>query len=141
VHRAEFNGNTVCIKALRAYSQDTRGATKRVRLAVVFSPRTTAKNWGWQAFLREVVVWKRLRHPNIVPFLGVPDKIPPFEIVCEWMENGKITDYVLHHPLADPVDLVSGPMSVVTAWLISNIAVVGRDRRASLPPLMRDHTW
>ncbi|KAF9644732.1 kinase-like protein, partial [Thelephora ganbajun] len=46
-------------------------------------------------FYREVVVWKRLQHPNIVPFLGVPTKTPPpFEFVCNWMENGRITKYM-----------------------------------------------
>ena len=58
-------------------------------------------------FYREVIVWKRLQHPNIVPFLGVPAKIPPFEIVCDWMENDKITEYVRKNPGVDRVGLVS----------------------------------
>ena len=62
---------------------------------------------------REVVVWKRLQHPNIVPFLGVPSKVPLFEIVCEWMENGRITGYVKEHPEADRVGLVSKSDSTV----------------------------
>ena len=52
-------------------------------------------------------MWKRLKHPNIVHFLGVPTKIPPFEIVCEWMDNDKITEYVRKNPGVDRIDLVS----------------------------------
>ena len=54
------------------------------------------------------MVWKRLQHPNIVPFLGVPTKIPQFEIVHDWMENGTITEYIRKNPGVDRVDLVSG---------------------------------
>ena len=66
-------------------------------------------------FYKEVIVWKRLRHPNIVPFLGVPTKIPPFEIVYEWMENDRITDYVRKNPGVDRIVLVSGFVPVITA--------------------------
>ena len=65
-------------------------------------------------FYKEVVVWKRLRHPNIVPFLGVPTIIPPFEIVCDWMDNHRITDYVKKNPEVDCVDLVSGFVPAIT---------------------------
>ena len=58
-------------------------------------------------FYREVIVWRRLQHPNIVPFLGVPAKMPPFEIVFDWMENGGITEYVRKNPEVDRVGLVS----------------------------------
>ena len=59
-------------------------------------------------------MWKRLQHPNIVPFLGVPTKIPPFEIVREWMENDWITAYVRKHPEVDHIGLVSEFVVTVT---------------------------
>lgn len=52
-------------------------------------------------------MWKWLQHPNIVPFLGVPAKLPPFEIICDWMENGRITDYLKKYPQEDRIGLVS----------------------------------
>ena len=52
-------------------------------------------------------MWKRLQHPNIVPFRGVPTGTSqPLEIVCDWMKNGTITQYVRVHPQADRVGLV-----------------------------------
>ena len=52
-------------------------------------------------------MWKRLQHPNIVPFLGIPAKTPALEIVCDWMEHGTITEYVKKNPAVDRIDLVS----------------------------------
>ena len=52
-------------------------------------------------------MWKRLKHPNIVPFLGVLISVPPLGIVHDWMENGTITDYVRKHPQLDRAGLVS----------------------------------
>ena len=66
-------------------------------------------------FYREVVAWKRLQHPNIVPFLGVPMKVLPFEIVSVWMENGRITEYMRKNPEVDRINLVSKFIPIVTA--------------------------
>ena len=50
-------------------------------------------------------MWKRLKHPNIVPFLGVTRE--PLQIVSEWMPNGTLTHYVEKTPGADRISLVS----------------------------------
>ena len=95
-------------------------------------------------FYKEVIVWKRLRHPNIVPFLGVPTNIPPFEIVCDWMDNHRITDYVRKYPGVDRVDLASGfvpqPPSRPNVFM-SNFTAVGCGGRPLLPPLVQCDTW
>ena len=58
-------------------------------------------------FYREVIVWKRLQHPNIVPFLGVPTGSPSqFEVVYDCTEGPKITTYVAEHPDVDRTALV-----------------------------------
>lgn len=72
---------------------------------------------GWQIFFREVVVWKRLHHPNIVPFLGIPSKVLRLEIICEWMENDRITEYAKKHPGVDHVGLVSSSVPTLTISL------------------------
>ena len=56
-------------------------------------------------------MWRRLQHPNIVPFLGVPSPIPqPFEVACGLTENGRITEYVRKNPAVDRIGLVSGSL-------------------------------
>lgn len=43
-------------------------------------------------FCKEAVVWKRLNHPNIVPFRGVT--FDPLQLVSEWMSGGELRKYV-----------------------------------------------
>jgi serine/threonine protein kinase len=60
-----------------------------------------------QSFFKEAVVWKRLKHPNIIPFLGVT--MNPLQFVSEWMPNGTLTRYVTGNPSANRIALVSQP--------------------------------
>jgi serine/threonine protein kinase len=50
-----------------------------------------------QSFRNEVVTWKCLRHPNIVPFLGISD-IFPVCVVSEWMSGGTISAFLAEYP-------------------------------------------
>ena len=111
---------------------------------VSFSPlATVTEHLGWQKLYGELVLWRRLQHPNIVPVLGVTTETPlSFEIVCGWMENGSITEYMDEHPQVDCIDLVSGFVSsTTTPSRMSNIAAAGRGEWSLLPPLIRDYTW
>ncbi|EIN07824.1 kinase-like protein, partial [Punctularia strigosozonata HHB-11173 SS5] len=58
-------------------------------------------------FCKEAIVWKRLDHPNVVPFLGVA---PGYQacIVSEWMDHGDVMSYLKQHPRADRVELITG---------------------------------
>ena len=115
MREAEINGEKVCIKGLRTYAQGNDDTIKKVRPSVIRHWGAPLKRLDRQKFYEEVVVWKRLQHPNIVPCLGVPTgRWPPFEIVCSWMENGKITDYVGKYPDVDRINLVSVFASTVT---------------------------
>ena len=49
---------------------------------------------GLQRFCREGVAWKHLRHPNILPLLGVTLGEHRFAMVSEWMENGNINRFL-----------------------------------------------
>ena len=57
-------------------------------------------------------MWKRLKHPNVVPFLGVT--IDPFQFVSEWMPNGTLTHYVTKNPGANRIALVSPFSTIIT---------------------------
>ena len=57
-------------------------------------------------FCREVVLWGALRHPNVLPLLGVTMNEGQFAIISEWMVNGTIKDFIKEHREANPFELV-----------------------------------
>ena len=59
-----------------------------------------------QRFCREAVSWKHLRHPNILPLLGVTVSEHQFALVSEWMENGNINDFIERYRHVNRVELV-----------------------------------
>ena len=66
---------------------------------------TPAQDRLWaQLFLRNAVMWKRLSHPNIVPFVGVT--MDPLQIVTKWMLNGTLTEFIEENPGANRISLV-----------------------------------
>ena len=50
-------------------------------------------------------MWKRLNHPNIVPFKGVT--FEPLQLVSEWMDCGELREYLRTHSGANLISLVS----------------------------------
>ncbi|KAH0861652.1 hypothetical protein HID58_089913 [Brassica napus] len=69
VHRAEWHGSDVAVKILM--EQDFHA--ERVN-----------------EFLREVAIMKRLRHPNIVLFMGAVTQPPNLSIVTEYLSRGSL---------------------------------------------------
>ncbi|KAK9723860.1 hypothetical protein RND81_05G030700 [Saponaria officinalis] len=69
VHRAEWDGSEVAVKILM--EQD-------------FHPERCKE------FLREVAIMKRLRHPNIVLFMGAVTEPPNLAIVTEYLCRGSL---------------------------------------------------
>ena len=55
------------------------------------------------------MTWKGLRHPNVLPLLGVTMTDNRFVMISDWMENGCITEFVNAHPEADRLELVRLP--------------------------------
>ena len=55
-------------------------------------------------------MWKRLKHRNIVPLLGITPA--PLQLISEWMPGGDLTEYIKKYPGADQLDLVSTPAVV-----------------------------
>ena len=60
-----------------------------------------------QRFCKEFVPWKALRHPNLLPLLGVIMTKTMFAMVSEWMPNGNINEFVTAHRDANRFELVS----------------------------------
>ncbi|KAF9789485.1 kinase-like domain-containing protein [Thelephora terrestris] len=57
-------------------------------------------------FCKEVVTWKSLRHPNILPLLGVNMDGLHFSMVSEWMKNGNIDEFLTENPGANRLGLL-----------------------------------
>ncbi|KAF7319102.1 Kinase-like protein [Mycena chlorophos] len=79
VYRASYANRPVALKHMRHFlhgpSSDPREKTR---------------------FLREALVWRQLRHPHILPFLGLDKETFPasFSMVSPWMENGTVMKYL-----------------------------------------------
>ncbi|KAF9779192.1 kinase-like domain-containing protein [Thelephora terrestris] len=58
-------------------------------------------------FCREVVAWRHLRHPNILPLLGVDLKGQRLAMVSEWMDQGNINEYVKTHKEVNRLQLLN----------------------------------
>ena len=57
-------------------------------------------------FCKEVVTWNALRHPNVLPLLGVTMSKNRFVMVSEWMERGNINEFVKVETKVDRLGLV-----------------------------------
>jgi len=53
-----------------------------------------------------VVTWKSLRHPNVLPLIGVMMSETRFAMISDWMVNGNINYFVRAHPSVNRVELV-----------------------------------
>ncbi|KAF9022764.1 kinase-like protein [Hymenopellis radicata] len=54
-------------------------------------------------YCHEALLWRQLRHPNVLPFLGVRDDLfsPSFCLISPWMINGNIMEFLRKHPEHD----------------------------------------
>ena len=65
-------------------------------------------------------MWKSLRHPNVVPRMGVTMTETHFAMVSEWMVNGNIKEFMKAHPDEDRLGLVGVPFKVASSPLQVN---------------------
>ena len=87
-----YEGRQVAIKVVRVYLTDDLDMIRSVSVLLY----TIASIWRGesQRFCREGVAWRYLRHPNILPLLGVTLNEHRFAMVSEWMENGNINGFI-----------------------------------------------
>ncbi|KAF9789156.1 kinase-like domain-containing protein, partial [Thelephora terrestris] len=86
-YRGTLDLETVCIKRLRISSTGDQLLVER-------------------SFCKEAVVWRRLNHPNIVPFKGVT--FDPLQLMSEWIPGGELRLYIREHPEANLISLLLG---------------------------------
>jgi len=66
-------------------------------------------------------MWKHLKHPNIVPLLGVT--LVPFQLISNWMSGGDLPEYIKMRPDADRLGLVGVPPVAFISRLFPSPAI------------------
>ena len=106
IWKGQLDGHQVCVKAFRTQTAANLGKIKRVCHSVLTG--------GWaqpnyaQRFYRDIIGWKYVLHPNVVPFYGVSETLFSFCIVNPWLPNGNILDYIRNNQRVNRLQLVNG---------------------------------
>ncbi|KAF5381132.1 hypothetical protein D9757_009417 [Collybiopsis confluens] len=81
------NESTVCVKVLRLVMEQDVAKRDKIR----------------KQFLNEALLWRQLKHPNILPLLGVNMELfsPSFCLISPWMKNRDIVTYLKENPEHD----------------------------------------
>ena len=100
-----FPGGPVAIKCLKMNEGDSDRTFKvpLINFTCYYCSTSTKR------LCREVIGWRHLTHPNILPLLGVSGSTNPhyFRILTEWMPNGDVMQYARSNPEANRLRLVS----------------------------------
>ncbi|KAF9781352.1 kinase-like domain-containing protein [Thelephora terrestris] len=88
VWKGHHDGNPVCIKAFRTYTADNLIEIKK-------------------RLFQQLVIWRRLSHPNVLPVLGISPELFPLCIVSGWMIDGNILDFMSAHPKVSRLRLLA----------------------------------
>lgn len=97
-----------------------RSKTTFCRQGFPYQPRRRAQDQGpflsrWrqlynslrpQRYYQELTIWKRLKHPNVVPVFGANADFAEFCVVSPWMPEGELLKYLEKHPGANRVEIV-----------------------------------
>ncbi|KAF5378042.1 hypothetical protein D9757_011511 [Collybiopsis confluens] len=74
----------VCIKVLRLNIEQDENQRALIR----------------KEFLHEALIWRQLKHPNVLPLLGVSSELffPSFCLISPWMANSNVVSYLRRNP-------------------------------------------
>ncbi|KAF9067334.1 kinase-like domain-containing protein [Rhodocollybia butyracea] len=74
----------VCLKVLRLLVEPDEQVREKTR----------------RRFCNEAIIWKQLKHPNILPLLGVNVTLfePSFCLISPWMKNKDVITFLRHNP-------------------------------------------
>ena len=105
VSNGEYLGSRVAIKRLNMDGEDT---CKKFKVIITNSTHYHHSAIT-QRLCREIICWKYLSHPNILPLLGVSVSadLRCFRILTEWMPRGNLIEYTKVNTGANRLILVS----------------------------------
>ncbi|KAI5647241.1 hypothetical protein M9H77_33246 [Catharanthus roseus] len=84
----------------------TEVAAKTIRASIASNLRVK------QTFLKELALWQKLRHPNIVQFLGVLKYSDPLIFLTEYLRNGSLYDILRKKGRLDPLTAVAYALDI-----------------------------
>ncbi|KAE9390761.1 kinase-like protein [Gymnopus androsaceus JB14] len=84
IWRGTIGKKSVCLKVLRLVIEPEEEVRKKIR----------------KQFCNEALLWRQLKHPNILPLLGVNAELfnPSFCLISPWMANKDILSYLKQNP-------------------------------------------
>ncbi|KAE9391221.1 kinase-like protein [Gymnopus androsaceus JB14] len=84
IYRGNMGERRVCLKVLRLVIEENKDTRDKIR----------------KEFCKEALIWRQLKHPNILPLLGVNAELfsPSFCLISPWMENKNIITYLKNNP-------------------------------------------
>jgi len=104
IWKGRRGGNQVCVKAFRIKKPWNLENIKVVRGGISIRGSSADDN---QRLYREIIGWKYVSHPNVLPFHGVSETLFPFCIISPWLSNGNIIEYIKKNQRANRLQLVS----------------------------------
>lgn len=84
----------------------TEVAAKTIRSSIASNPRVI------ETFMQELGLWQKLRHPNIVQFLGVLKPSDPLAFLTEYLPNGSLYDILRRKGRLDPLTAVAYALDI-----------------------------
>ncbi|KAL0959682.1 hypothetical protein HGRIS_011380 [Hohenbuehelia grisea] len=96
IYRATYNGQQIALKRLRVWERSDRLRIHRVTPLTTNLLVTGIDARTLQMICQEALLWRRLQHPYVLPFIGVDPSIysPSICLASPWMENGTILSYM-----------------------------------------------
>ena len=104
--KGQYCGQEVAVQVLRVYRQSDYERIRRVSYQQSTQPTVHTNSCISQRFCKEVVTWKALHHPNVMPLLGVTMTETQFMMASEWVDNGNINEFVKADANVDRLELV-----------------------------------
>jgi serine/threonine protein kinase len=80
---------------------------KRLYAAKVFRV-CHGEEYKRKRYFKEVTVWKRLNHPNIIPMYGAAPDIDELCVVSPWMPEGDLSQYLNKYPGVNRASIMVG---------------------------------
>ncbi|KAF7376613.1 TKL/TKL-ccin protein kinase [Mycena sanguinolenta] len=108
-HAGGVNSNIYLGKLARSDGRKIRVAIKMIRVS---NDGSGHLDDVLRRLNREVDVWRRLKHKNVLPFIGVCKDIAPLPaLISPFYKFGHVGEYLKKHPTVDRIDLVCGVAS------------------------------